>query len=97
MFIAASKLVLDYYGNQNLKKKREEMTALFLDLKRRFNVSVLEVEDFDDYERCVFGISLVASDERAARAAAEKCIAYIDGIAFARVMMDDTDVFKIGR
>lgn len=93
MVIASLKIILDFYGNQNLHKKKSEMATLFKDIKKKFNVSVLETADFDDYERCVFGVTAVCVDEKSARAMGKKITDHIDGSAFARVVMEDSELF----
>lgn len=95
MFIAASKVILDFFGNQNLKKKRDELDALLKELRRKHNVSATEVEDFDDYERCIFGVSLVAGNEKTARSAMKKTLEYIDSNSFARVVMEDIEIYEL--
>lgn len=93
MFVSAGKVILDFYGNQNIKQKRHEMAELLDDLHKQFNISATEVADFDDLERCVIGLSLTAGTEQGARSAMKRVLEYIDTSAFARVVVEDTDVF----
>jgi len=93
MFVAAGKIILDFYNNQSLAIKRREMKELLADLHKKFNVSAAEIADFDDLERCVIGLSLTAGTEKTARAAMKKVLEHIDTTAFARVMVEDTDFF----
>lgn len=93
MWVAAGKIILDFHGNMNLKEKRHQMAELLRDVRREFNVSAAEVADFDDLERCVIGLALAAVSEQSARGAMKKVLERIDTSAFARVMVEDTDVF----
>lgn len=93
MFVSAGKLVLDFYNNDSLAEKQKQMMALLKDIHRKFNVSAIEAADFEELERCVIGLALVAGNEKTARAAMKKVLEYIDTTAFARVMTEDTDVF----
>lgn len=93
MWVAAGKIILDFYGNQNIKEKRHQMTDLLDDLHKQFNASATEVADFDDTEKCVIGLSLTAGTEQGARSAMKKLLEHIDSTAFARVMVEDTDFF----
>lgn len=61
MRIAAGRIVLDFYGNDNLNLKHRKLEELCKDLKRKFNLSILEVDDFDDTEKCVLGFAAVIS------------------------------------
>lgn len=93
MWVGAGKVILDFYGNQNIKEKRHQMEDLLDGLRRGFNISATEVADFDDLERCVIGLALSAGTEQGARAAMKKVLEHIDTTAFARVMVEDTDIF----
>jgi uncharacterized protein YlxP (DUF503 family) len=92
MWIAASRLVLDDYGNEELKRKRRELKALMETVRKEFNISFHEVAEFSDTERGVLGLALVAGTERGAREAVAKVLARIDALAFARVVTEETDV-----
>lgn len=93
MWVAAGKVILDFWGNQSLKEKRHNMDELLADLRRDFNISAVEVSDFDDLEKCVIGLALAAGTEKSARAAMKKVLEHIDTTAFARVVVEDTDFF----
>ena len=93
MWVAAGKIILDFYGNQNIKQKRHQMAVLLADLHKEFNVSATEVADFEDLERCVIGLAIAAGNEQTARSAMKKVLEHLDSTAFARVMVEDTDVF----
>ncbi|MEW6057130.1 MAG: DUF503 family protein [Bdellovibrionota bacterium] len=93
MFVAAGKIILDFYGNQNIKAKRQNMAELLSDLHKQFNISAVEVEDFDDLERCVIGLALSAGTEQGARSALKKVLEHVDTNSFARVVVEDTEVF----
>jgi len=94
MFIAASRLTLDDYGNEDLRRKRRELKILLEGVRRLFNVSAHEVDSFEDSEKSVLGIALVAGTEEGARAALQKVLAHIDSICFARVISEDKHVSK---
>lgn len=47
---------------QSLKEKRSAIRPLLADIKRRFDVSVAEVGDHDQYRRSQVGAGLVAAD-----------------------------------
>lgn len=93
MWVSAGKIILDFFGNQNIKEKRHQMAALLDEIHKEFNVSASEVADFDDLEKCVIGLALAAGTEQGARSAMKKVLDHIDSTAFARVVVEDTDVF----
>ena len=47
---------------QSLKQKRSLIRPLLAELRRRFDVSVAEVGDHDQYRRSQVGVGLVAAD-----------------------------------
>lgn len=93
MWVAAGKVILEYWGNTSIKNKRHHMAELLADVHKQFNASATEVADFDDLERCVIGLALAAGTEQGARSAMKKLLEHIDTTAFARVVLEDTDVF----
>ncbi len=96
MFVAIAKLLLDFYGNTELPKKRHEMKQLCALVRRKHNTSAHEIlEKVDDPERCVLGLSLTASSRIDARTAIDQIILYVDSIAFARVVTQEVEVFQL--
>jgi uncharacterized protein YlxP (DUF503 family) len=99
MLIGAGRIVLDFYGNTSLPAKRKQLDELCADMRKKFNVSILEVADFDDLERCVIGFALAIPEhwkERAAQSLVQKVCQEIDSTAFARVVVEDWDLLEHG-
>lgn len=99
MLVGAARIVLDYYNNDNLALKRRQLTELCEDLRRKFNVSAMEVADFDEPERCVIAFSAVIPENwkySSARSFMEKVCETIDKKAFARVTVEDWDLMTFG-
>ena len=93
MVVSAGKVILDFYGNISIKEKKEKMKELLTDVRKKFNLSATEVEDFDDLERCVIGLAMAAGTAQGAQSAMKNVLEYIDTTAFARVAMEDTELF----
>lgn len=99
MLIGVGRIVLDFFGNQNVATKRHNLDVLCADLRKQFNISCLEVADFDDSEKCVIGFAAVCPETWSAKNAeklCEKICATIDETAFARVTVEDWDVLEHG-
>jgi uncharacterized protein YlxP (DUF503 family) len=99
VLIAAGRIVLDFYNNDNVALKRRKLEELCDDIRRKFNISALEVADFDEPERCVLGFAAVIPENwqyRSAESLLEKICATIDKTAFARVTVEDTDLITHG-
>lgn len=99
MLIGVGRIVLDFYNNDKAALKRRKLEELCKDLRRKFNISALEVADFDDPERCVIGFAAVIPEDwetTSARSFLEKIRQTIDEMSFARVMVEDCDLLSHG-
>ncbi len=99
MLIGVGRIVLDFYGNTEVSSKRRQLEELCAELRKKFNLSALEVADFDDPERCVLGFAAVIPEnwkEPSARHFVEKICETIDQTAFARVTVEDWDLLCHG-
>jgi len=96
MWVGSGHIILDFYGNDLERVKHRELENLAKSLRRKFNISMLEVDDYDDPERCVLGFSLVMpsnwSEERAQEFVQKVCTT-LDQEAFTRVTLEDFDVY----
>ncbi len=100
MLVGVGRIVLDFYNNDSVAKKRRNMEDLCHDLRKKFNISALEIADFDDLERCVLGFAIVIPENWksiSAQSLVEKVCQTIDETAFARVMVEDWDLLNHGK
>jgi uncharacterized protein YlxP (DUF503 family) len=99
MFIGTGRIVLEFFNNTETPKKTRMLEVLCADLRKKFNVSALEVADFDDPERCVIGFAAVIPERwkiPAAESFVEKIAKEIDRTAFARVTVEDLELLEHG-
>lgn len=99
MFVGTGRIVLDFYNNTEGGKKTRLLEGLCADLRKKFNVSAIEVADFDDPERCVIGFAAVIPENwktPSAKSFVEKIAAEIDQTAFARVTVEDLELLEHG-
>jgi len=99
MLIGVGRIVLDFYNNDNVALKHRQLEELCADLRKKFNVSALEVADFTDPERCVLGFAAVIPENwknQSAQNLVEKICETIDQTSFARVMVEDWDLLSHG-
>ena len=100
MWIGVGRIVLDFYNNDKVSVKKRRLEELCKGLRRKFNLSALEVADQDDPERCVIGFAAVMPEtwrEESAEAFVRKICAEIDATAVARVLVEDCDLFSHGK
>ena len=99
MWIGAGRLVLDFYNNEKLSDKKRGLEELSKDLRKQFNLAMLEVADFEQLERCVLGFSTVMPQvwtRQHAEDHIEKICKAIDEQAFARVTGSETELYSLG-
>lgn len=99
MLIGVGRLVLDFYNNPKASVKNAQLDDLCSGLRKKFNISIMEVADFDDPERCVIGFAIVIPETWQAKSAQtliEKICTTIDETSFARVTMEDCDLLCHG-
>ncbi len=99
MFIASGRIVMDFYNNDNVTLKHKKLDELCKDIKRKFNVSILEIADFDDPEKCVLGFAAVVPEtwkKSSARDFLDSITKTIDALSFARVTVEDVDLIYHG-
>ncbi|HUP58036.1 MAG TPA: DUF503 family protein [Bdellovibrionota bacterium] len=99
MLVGVARIVLEFYNNDSVAKKRRGLEELCEDLRKKFNVSALEVADFDDLERCVIGFAAVIPETwktKSAQGLVETICKHIDDTAFARVTVEDWDLLSHG-
>ena len=99
MLIGVGRIVLDFYNNDNVALKRRQLDELCQELRKKLNISALEVADFEDPERCVIGISAVIPENWktvSANTFMEKVFKTLDETAFARVTVEDWDLLSFG-
>jgi uncharacterized protein YlxP (DUF503 family) len=99
MLLAVGRLVLDFYNNDALAAKHRGLEELCKDLRKKFNVSALEIADFDDPERCVIGFAAVIPEtwrDQSAQDFLDKIVKEIDEKSFARISVEDVDLLEFG-
>lgn len=97
MRIAVGKLTLDYWNNDSAAVKHRQLEELCAGLRRKYNVSILEISHVDDAERGVIGFAAAIPEHWQApsiRAFVEKMCKEFDAQAAARVVAEDTEILE---
>ena len=74
MQVGILELTLVIRGAHSLKEKRRALKALKDQIRNRWNVSVAEVEDHDNWQRTVIGIAWVGNDGQFLTSALSKIV-----------------------
>ena len=97
MWVGVGRLVLDFYNNEDLRLKARGLEELCKDLRKKYNLSVLEIDEFEEPERCVIGFAAVMPatwQETRCKDFVQKIRHTIDETSFARVVVDDWDLLR---
>jgi len=66
-------------GCSSLKEKRFVLTSIKTKLRRRYNVSVAEIDYHDKWQRSKLAVATVGSDRRIADSCIDKVLNFIEG------------------
>lgn len=78
MHVAVCKLKLQLPENGSLKGKRQIVQSLISRIRKRFNVSVAEVEENELWQSAVLAISCTSNSKRHAEEVIGKVLSYIE-------------------
>ena len=78
MFVGICRIELHLPGCQSLKDKRVLLRSLLDRLRKRYNLSVAEVDGQDLWQRCTLGFSNVNSSKGGAERTIAEVIRYVE-------------------
>ena len=79
MVVKLLTLDLLFPGCSSLKEKRFVLSSLKMRLRRRFNVSVAEVDYHDKWQRCLMAVALVGVDRRTVDMVGDNVLRFVEG------------------
>ncbi|MED5370435.1 MAG: DUF503 domain-containing protein [Myxococcota bacterium] len=82
------RLVLGIPGTFSLKDKRSVVSRVRDRVRNRFPVSIAEVDALDEWDRAVFGISMVSNDARHIESTLDKVVDFVEELHVAEVLDD---------
>ncbi len=78
MYVAVCRLTLHVHGSRSLKDKRRVVVSLRDQLRRRFGVSVAEVDSQEAWQLAVIGIAGVSGTLTTARDLVDRAVEYAE-------------------
>ena len=63
MHIGTLTVVVRMHDTQSLKDKRQIIKSLIETTRQKFNISIAEVDDLDQWRRATIGVACVANDK----------------------------------
>lgn len=88
MVVGVLRLVVYLPENHSLKGKRAVLRKIKANVRNEFNVSISEAEDQDMWQRAVFGICQVGTDEPQVDGALRAVVRFIDDMQLVEVGED---------
>jgi len=79
MVVKLLTLDLLFPGCSSLKEKRFVLTSLKTRLRKRFNVSIAEVDFHQKWQRCLLAVTMVAVDRTTADRGCDAVIRFVEG------------------
>jgi uncharacterized protein YlxP (DUF503 family) len=93
MVIAALKVKIHVPWASSLKDKRTVLRSLSDKLKRKFNISIAEVEDNDVLRIIVLGLSVVSNETSHAENSLDTILRFIEDYGEGEVIFDEREFF----
>lgn len=91
MIVASAKIILDFWGNEDLKEKRRLIETLSDKLERQHRLYLTEVGSFADLEKCEIALAFCSVDLENAQKHMQKLLEFVDKNSAARVVSEDTE------
>lgn len=95
MMISAAKLTFRIQQSHSLKDKRMIVRSVKDKTRKRYNVSLVEVDSLDDYQRITLGISIVAQDYFHATQSRDRIVRFIENQVdgnLVSILVNDFDI-----
>jgi len=78
MVVGTCELIFLLPGNRSLKGKRQVSRSLVQRIRSRFNVSVAEVADLDQWQTLAIGVTCATNDSRHANEIMSKVVDFVE-------------------
>ena len=78
MHVGTARIILELPENGSLKGKRRVMASLMSRVRRKFNVSIAEVDFNDSWQQAALGLTAVSNSSRHADEVIGNVVAYIE-------------------
>jgi uncharacterized protein YlxP (DUF503 family) len=91
------KVVFEFFNNDDEEFKARTLKSLAKEVRKEVNISCLAVEEgeVENPERGVLAVSCVAASHDQGKAALDRALAYLDGKAPARILVEDFEEAEI--
>ncbi len=74
------------HGNNSLKGKRKVVNSIKDKVRRKFNVSISEIDKHDNWREIVLGIATVSNNSKSVHTVLNHVIEFIDSMHLAEIL-----------
>jgi uncharacterized protein YlxP (DUF503 family) len=85
MVVGVCQVELLFHENFSLKGKRQILRSIIERARKRFNISIAEVEDHDLWQKGIVGIVAVGNDRKVVNSILDQVMNFIEGTHLADV------------
>ena len=96
MVVGVSRVEIFLPENHSLKDKRQSIKRIVEKTKTRFNVSIMEIEQTNLWQKAIIGFSVIGVNTDHVSAAIEKIQEFIEALYVGEVVDTKTEIIVIG-
>ena len=93
--IGVCHLELFLHGNFSLKGKRQVLQSLVQRARKRFNISIAEVDDQDLWQKAVLGICAVGNDRQRVNSTLDQVVNFIENTHLTDVADSQIEIINV--
>jgi hypothetical protein len=94
MVLGVCQLELLLHENFSLKGKRQVLRSIIQRARKRFNISISEVEDQDLWQKAVLGICAVGNDRQRVNSTLDRVVNFIEQTQLADVANSELEIIN---
>ena len=96
MVVGLSRLVIFLPENHSLKEKRQAVTRIVERTKGRFNISIMEIDQTNLWQKATIGFAVVGVKQDHVNSTIENVSRYIESMYIGKVIGSRTEIMVIG-
>jgi uncharacterized protein YlxP (DUF503 family) len=96
MIVGVSRVEIFLPENHSLKDKRQSIKRIVEKARARFNISIMETEQTDLWQRAIIGFSIVGVNKDHVSSAMEKVFEYIESLYIGDIIDTKNEIIVIG-
>jgi uncharacterized protein len=94
--VGVARLEIFLPENHSLKEKRHAMTRIVERTKGKFNVSIMEIDPSNLWQRATIGFTAVGVNQDHVNSTIENVLKYIEDLYIGQVVSSKTEIIVIG-